>query len=56
MLKIKIIELNDEKAPENLSDAQKIQVMEKEGARILKSIPYGSFVVALEIGGQKSKL
>ena len=25
--KIKIIELNDEKAPENLSDAQKIQVM-----------------------------
>ena len=46
--KIKIIELNDE----NLSDAQKIQVMEKEGARILKSIPYGSFVVALEIDGK----
>ena len=50
--KIKIIELNDEKAPENLSDAQKIQVMEKEGDRILKSIPSGSFVVALEIDGK----
>ena len=50
--KIKIIELNDEKAPENFSDAQKIQVMEKEGDRILKSIPSGSFVVALEIDGK----
>ena len=51
-VKIKIIELNDEKAPENLSSAQKIQVMEKEGARILKSIPPGSFVTALEINGK----
>ncbi len=50
--KIKITELSDEKAPENLSNAQKIQVMEKEGERILKSIPSGSFVITLEIGGK----
>ena len=50
--KIKISELSDEKAPENLSNAQKIQVMEKEGERILKSIPSGSFVITLEIGGK----
>ena len=49
---LKITELPDEKAPENLSEAQKKQVIEKEGARILKSIPDGSFVVSLEINGK----
>jgi len=50
---LKIIELSDEKAPENLSDAQKEQVIEKEGLRIIKSIPEGSFVVTLEIEGKQ---
>ncbi len=49
---LKITELPDEKAPENLSEAQKKQVIEKEGARILKSIPDGSFVISLEINGK----
>ena len=52
-INLKIIELNDEKAPENLSDAQKEQVIEKEGSRIIKSIPEGSFVVTLEIEGKQ---
>ena len=49
---LKIIELADEKAPETMSDAQKEMVLEKEGARIIKSIPERSFAVTLEIGGK----
>ena len=49
---LKIIELADEKAPETMSDAQKEMVLEKEGARIIKSIPESSFAVTLEIGGK----
>ncbi len=36
--KIELIEVPDEKAPENLSDAQMRQVKEKEGERILSKI------------------
>ena len=50
---LKIIELADEKAPENLSESQKEQVMNKEGIRILKSIPEGSFIITLEIEGKQ---
>ena len=49
---LKIIELADEKAPETMSDAQKEMVLEKEGARIIKSLPESSFAVTLEIGGK----
>lgn len=50
---LKTIELADEKAPENLSESQKEQVMNKEGVRILKSIPEGSFIITLEIEGKQ---
>jgi len=47
--KITVTELEDEKAPENLSAAQKEQVIKKEGARILKNISDGEYVICLEI-------
>lgn len=50
--KIQIIEVPDEKAPENLSEAQMIQVKEKEGERILGKIKDGEYVFALAIEGQ----
>lgn len=50
--KIQIIEVPDEKAPENLSEAQMIQVKEKEGERILGKIKDGEYVFALAIEGE----
>lgn len=50
--KIQIIEVPDEKAPENLSEAQMIQVKEKEGERILGKIKDGEYVFALAIEGK----
>ena len=50
--KLKIIELDDEKAPENLSQKDMDLVMEKEGKRILSKIPQNSFIISLEIEGK----
>ena len=50
--KVQIIEVPDEKAPENLSEAQMIQVKEKEGERILGKIKDGEYVFALAIEGK----
>ncbi|WP_066025888.1 23S rRNA (pseudouridine(1915)-N(3))-methyltransferase RlmH [Enterococcus mundtii] len=50
--KIELIEVPDEKAPENLSDAQMRQVKEKEGERILAKIKDHEFVYALAIQGE----
>jgi 23S rRNA (pseudouridine1915-N3)-methyltransferase len=52
-IKLNIAELADEKAPENLSVAQKEQVMKKEGDRILKNIDENDYVVCLEINGKQ---
>lgn len=51
--KLSITELPDEKAPENLSEAQKEQVMKKEGERILKNIGENDYTVCLEINGKQ---
>ena len=37
-MKLEMIELADEKAPENMSDAQAAEVKEREGQRILKNV------------------
>lgn len=44
-----ILEIEDEKAPENLSDKEMKIVKSKEGERILAKIPQNSFVISLEI-------
>jgi len=51
--KLEIIELPDEKAPENSSPAQDIQIKDKEGQRILKVVKEGDFVISLEVLGEK---
>ncbi len=53
--KLEIIEIADEKAPENLSENQIIQVKKIEGDKILSRITPDDYVVALAIKGiQKS--
>ena len=50
--KIDLIEVADEKAPENLSDADMEIVKKKEGDRILTKIGADVYVVALAIEGK----
>ncbi len=50
--KMEIIELPDEKAPENLSEIEMEQVKEKEGERILSKISDDTYVIALAIEGK----
>ncbi|WNF89807.1 23S rRNA (pseudouridine(1915)-N(3))-methyltransferase RlmH [Vagococcus fluvialis] len=51
--KFEIIEVPDEKAPENLSDAEMLQVKEKEGQKILSKISDADYVYALAIQGKE---
>ncbi|MEC1449757.1 23S rRNA (pseudouridine(1915)-N(3))-methyltransferase RlmH [Bacillus haynesii] len=50
--KVDIIELPDEKAPENLSDQDMKIVKDKEGERILSKISPDAHVIALVIEGK----
>ena len=50
--KIDLIEVADEKAPENLSDADMEIVKKKEGERILAKINDDTYVIALAIEGK----
>jgi 23S rRNA (pseudouridine1915-N3)-methyltransferase len=50
--KLEIIELPDEKAPENLSEQETEQVKQKEGERILAKITDDIYVIALAIEGK----
>ncbi|WP_394189894.1 23S rRNA (pseudouridine(1915)-N(3))-methyltransferase RlmH [Paenisporosarcina quisquiliarum] len=50
--KIDLIEVPDEKAPENLSDADMEIVKKKEGERILAKIGPDTYVIALAIEGK----
>lgn len=51
--RLEIIEVADEPTPENASLAQEYAIREKEAQRILKKLRDGSFVIALEIAGEK---
>ncbi len=46
-----IIEVKEEKAPENLSVAEEIQVKNAEGKAILSHIKKGSYITALDVQG-----
>lgn len=51
--KVEVVELPDEKAPENLSEAEMQMVKEKEGIRILDRISDDMHVIALAIEGKQ---
>ncbi len=50
--KVEIVELADEKAPENLSESEMEQVKQKEGERILAKLSDDTHVIALAIEGK----
>lgn len=50
--KLEVIELDDEKAPENLSDKEMLMIKDKEGKKILSKIKDNAHVIALAIDGK----
>lgn len=50
--KVEIIEVADEKAPEELSEVEMMQVKQKEGERILAKLSADTYVIALAIQGK----
>ncbi len=50
--KLEIIQVADEKTPDNASETVERQIKEKEGERLLASIKEGAYVVALAIEGE----
>ncbi len=50
---LNLIEVADEKCPENASREDRNIIRRKEGERILAKIPEGAFLVTLEIGGKE---
>lgn len=51
--KLEIVEVPDEKASENLSPAQELIVIQKEGQGILKYVKEDTYVIALAIQGKQ---
>ena len=51
--KLEIAEVPDEKAPENLSPAQELIIIQKEGQGILKYVKEDTYVIALAIQGKQ---
>jgi 23S rRNA (pseudouridine1915-N3)-methyltransferase len=52
-VKLQVVELAEEKRPAKTSPATESAAMEKEGDRILAAISDGSFVIALDVKGQR---
>jgi 23S rRNA (pseudouridine1915-N3)-methyltransferase len=50
--KVEVIEVADEKAPEELSESEMIQVKQKEGERMLAKFSQDTYVIALAINGK----
>jgi 23S rRNA (pseudouridine1915-N3)-methyltransferase len=51
--KLDIIEVSDEKTPDNASEKEELQIKDKEGEAILKHIKDNMFLVALAIEGKQ---
>lgn len=49
---LEIREAEDERTPDRISDAERENILKKEGGRIEKLLPEGAYVVTLEIGGK----
>ena len=51
--RLRIVEVADEKAPENLHEADREKVLASEGERLLKKIPEKTYLIALAIDGKR---
>lgn len=51
--KLEIIEVADEKTPDNASEVVELQIKQKEGERLSKYLKDGAYVIALAIEGKQ---
>lgn len=51
--KLEIIELNDEKTPDNASEKEELMIKEKEGKAILSRVKDNAYVVAMDLKGKQ---
>lgn len=51
--KLNIIELPDEKTPDNASEKEELQIKDKEGNLILNKIKDNSYVIAMDLKGKQ---
>ncbi|MDB2093698.1 MAG: 23S rRNA (pseudouridine(1915)-N(3))-methyltransferase RlmH [Clostridium sp.] len=51
--KLEVIELPDEKTPDNASEKEEQQIKEKEGRLILSKIKDNSYVIAMDLKGKQ---
>ena len=51
--KLEIVEVDDEKTPDNASEVMENMIRSKEAERILKHIKDDAYVITLEIGGKQ---
>jgi 23S rRNA (pseudouridine1915-N3)-methyltransferase len=51
-VKLEVIEVTDEKTPDQASEREKAQILEKEAQRILAKLPPSAYVVPLAIEGK----
>ncbi len=51
--KLDIVEVADEKTPDNASETVELQIKEKEAARIMKYVKDDTYLIALAIEGKK---
>ncbi|MGN9135172.1 23S rRNA (pseudouridine(1915)-N(3))-methyltransferase RlmH [Clostridium sp. HCP1S3_B4] len=51
--KLEIIELQDEKTPDNASEKEEVQIKEKEGKAILSKIKDNTYVIAMDLNGKQ---
>ena len=50
---VEIREIHEEKMPDDPSAAEKEQVLQKEGERLLKQVPTGSYLFVLDVFGEE---
>lgn len=50
-VKLEVIEVADEKTPDQASEREKAQILDKEAQRILAKLPSGTYVIPLAIEG-----
>lgn len=50
--KLDIVELQDEKTPDNASEKEEVQIKEKEGQIILSKVKENAYVVVMDLNGK----
>jgi 23S rRNA (pseudouridine1915-N3)-methyltransferase len=52
LCKLEILEVDEERMPEDPSPAEKEKTLAVEGERLLKKVPTGSYLIVLDVAGQ----